>query len=54
MPESNPQTPNPVISLDDIHLTLGEGASEVHVLRGISLDVASGTSVGVVGTFRFR
>ena len=49
MPESNPLTPNPVISLDDIHLTLGEGASEVHVLRGISLDVASGTSVGVVG-----
>ena len=49
MPESNSKTPNPVISLDDIHLTLGEGASEVHVLRGISLDVASGTSVGVVG-----
>ena len=40
---------DPVISLRDIHLTLGEGASQVHVLRGISLDVADGTSVGVVG-----
>ncbi|MEE9375862.1 MAG: ABC transporter ATP-binding protein [Rhizobiaceae bacterium] len=39
----------PVISLKDIHLTLGEGASQVHVLRGISLDVPSGKSVGVVG-----
>lgn len=39
----------PVISLEDIHLTLGEGASRVHVLRGISLDVEKGTSVGVVG-----
>lgn len=37
------------ISLEDIHLTLGEGASQVHVLRGISLDVPSAKSVGVVG-----
>ena len=40
---------DPVITLRDIHLTLGEGASQVHVLRGISLDVQKGTSVGVVG-----
>ncbi|MEL6751830.1 MAG: ABC transporter ATP-binding protein [Pseudomonadota bacterium] len=39
----------PVISLNDIHLTLGEGASKVHVLRGITLDVPAGRSVGVVG-----
>ncbi|MEL6503298.1 MAG: ABC transporter ATP-binding protein [Pseudomonadota bacterium] len=38
-----------VIHLDNIHLTLGDGASKVHVLRGISLDVAAGESVGVVG-----
>ncbi len=44
------ETPSvPVISLQDIHLTLGEGASRVHVLRGISLNVNMGTSVGVVG-----
>ena len=40
---------DPVIQLKDIHLTLGQGASKVHVLRGISLDVAAGQSVGVVG-----
>ena len=39
----------PVIELRDVHLTLGEGAARVHVLRGISLDVAPGRSVGVVG-----
>lgn len=39
----------PAISLKDIHLTLGEGASQVHVLRGISLDVPNAKSVGVVG-----
>ncbi len=38
-----------VIALDDIHLTLGNGASRVHVLRGMSLDVPAGRSVGVVG-----
>lgn len=42
-------SPHSVIELDDIHLTLGEGASKVHVLRGISLNVAGGESVGVVG-----
>lgn len=40
---------NSVITLDNIHLTLGEGASKVHVLRGISLDVDSGKSIGIVG-----
>ena len=40
---------NSVITLDDIHLTLGEGASQVHVLRGISLDVEAGKSIGIVG-----
>ncbi|MBX3572082.1 MAG: ABC transporter ATP-binding protein [Mesorhizobium sp.] len=38
-----------VIQLDDVTLTLGQGASRVHVLRGISLTVARGEAVGVVG-----
>lgn len=38
-----------VIKLEDVHLTLGHGASRVHVLNGVSLDVESGQSVGVVG-----
>lgn len=40
---------NTVIHLENIHLTLGEGASRVHVLNGMSLDVAAGRSVGIVG-----
>lgn len=38
-----------VIELEDVHLTLGHGASQVHVLNGVSLAVESGQSVGVVG-----
>ncbi len=38
-----------VIKLEDVHLTLGEGVSRVHVLNGVSLDVGTGQSVGVVG-----
>jgi putative ABC transport system ATP-binding protein len=38
-----------VIELRDVSLTLGEGASSVHVLKGISLDVAAGSATGIVG-----
>lgn len=43
------QEDNTVISLQNVHLTLGTGASEVHVLKGMDLKVDSGESVGVVG-----
>ncbi|MBL8577644.1 MAG: ABC transporter ATP-binding protein [Mesorhizobium sp.] len=39
----------PVIQLKDVSLTLGQGASSVHVLKGISLDVAAGEATGIVG-----
>ena len=42
-------SPLPVINLSNVHLTLGSGASEVHVLKGMDLVVQSGQSVGVVG-----
>ncbi|TIV53681.1 MAG: ATP-binding cassette domain-containing protein, partial [Mesorhizobium sp.] len=38
-----------VIALRDVSLTLGEGASSVHVLKGVSLDVAAGQATGIVG-----
>jgi len=38
-----------VVELKDVSLTLGDGASSVHVLKGISLDIAAGETVGVVG-----
>lgn len=37
------------IRLKDVHLTLGEGASKVHVLKGMNLEVAQGESIGIVG-----
>ncbi|MGB3503045.1 MAG: ABC transporter ATP-binding protein [Mesorhizobium sp.] len=38
-----------VIELRDVSLTLGQGASRVHVLKGISLDVGRGEAAGIVG-----
>lgn len=46
MPDSSKPS---VISLDDVHLSLGTGAARVDILKGASLDVARGTSVGLVG-----
>jgi putative ABC transport system ATP-binding protein len=42
-------TAEAVIELRDVSLTLGEGASCVHVLKGISLDVMTGETAGIVG-----
>lgn len=39
----------PIIELDDVHLTLGDGASRVHVLDGASLTIDKGESVAVLG-----
>ncbi|WP_244472375.1 ABC transporter ATP-binding protein [Methylobacterium sp. Leaf108] len=44
-----PRPAGPTIALSDIDLSLGRGAARVHVLRGISLDVAAGEAVGLVG-----
>ncbi|WP_134726317.1 ABC transporter ATP-binding protein [Paracoccus luteus] len=38
-----------VLSLDDVRLTLRSGAGPVEILRGITLDVATGETVGLVG-----
>lgn len=38
-----------VIAMKDVHLTLGEGASSVDVLKGVSLEVARGEATGIVG-----
>lgn len=43
------QSPKPAISLNNLQLTLGEGASQVHVLKGIDLEIDAGTSTGIVG-----
>ncbi|KQZ29540.1 ABC transporter [Mesorhizobium sp. Root552] len=38
-----------VIELKDVSLTLGEGASSVHVLKGVSLSIEAGEATGIVG-----
>ncbi|NGN41957.1 ABC transporter ATP-binding protein [Mesorhizobium sp. CGMCC 1.15528] len=38
-----------VIDLKDVSLTLGTGASSVHVLKGVSLKVTAGEATGIVG-----
>ena len=42
-------TNSPAISLKNVHLTLGEGAGRVHILKGIDLEIDQGSSVGLVG-----
>jgi putative ABC transport system ATP-binding protein len=37
------------IQLDHVHLSLGQGPSRVHILRGVSLDIPRGEAVGLVG-----
>ena len=37
------------ISLKNVHLTLGSGASKVHILDNVSLEAKSGESLGIVG-----
>jgi putative ABC transport system ATP-binding protein len=38
-----------VIDLNNVSLTLGQGASRVHVLKEVSLQVAAGETTGIVG-----
>jgi putative ABC transport system ATP-binding protein len=38
-----------IIALDNVDLSLGQGAARVHVLKGISLDVIAGEALGLVG-----
>lgn len=35
--------------LENVHLSLGSGASRVHILKGLTLDIAAGEAVGLVG-----
>ncbi|MGB8817220.1 MAG: ABC transporter ATP-binding protein [Rhizobiaceae bacterium] len=41
--------PETVLKLDNVNLTLGSGATRVHVLNSISVQLNKGESVGIVG-----
>ena len=38
-----------LIDLSNVHLSLGEGAARVHILKGISLQIGRGEAVGLTG-----
>jgi putative ABC transport system ATP-binding protein len=40
---------SPLVALDDIHLTLASAAGPVDILRGISLSIAAGETVALLG-----
>jgi putative ABC transport system ATP-binding protein len=40
---------SPIVQFADVHLTLGDGHSRVHVLDGIDLEIGEGESVAVLG-----
>ncbi|MGI9424391.1 MAG: ABC transporter ATP-binding protein [Hyphomicrobiaceae bacterium] len=42
-------TPQPVVQLEDVELTLASRAGPVDILRGVSLTIAGGRSIAVVG-----
>ena len=39
----------PAVEMRDVELSLGSGAARVHILRGVSLSIARGQTVGLVG-----
>ena len=39
----------PAILLDNVHLSLGQGPSRVHILQGVNLLIPRGEAVGLVG-----
>jgi putative ABC transport system ATP-binding protein len=39
----------PAVKLENVHLSLGKGAARVHILKGISLQIARGKTTGLVG-----
>jgi putative ABC transport system ATP-binding protein len=44
-----PHAESPLVIVEDIHLTLGSAAGPVNILRGISLTIARGETVALLG-----
>jgi putative ABC transport system ATP-binding protein len=47
--KASPAAIGEAIHLEDVQLSLGAGASRVHILKGISLSVGRGQAIGLVG-----
>jgi putative ABC transport system ATP-binding protein len=39
----------PTVELENVHLSLGRGAARVHILKGVTLSIGRGETVGLVG-----
>lgn len=49
MPDQ-PKASNPaIIDLENVHLSLGQGAARVHILKGVSVTINRGEAIGLVG-----
>ena len=46
---ASPSSQTPVIALENAHLSLGSDSASVHILKGISLNIIAGESVGILG-----
>ncbi len=46
---SSLHTGGPLVVVDEVHLTLGSPAGPVNILRGISLEIAAGETLSLVG-----
>ena len=44
-----PVSPTPAVELDQVERTYGKGDSEVHALRRVSLSVAGGEFIAIMG-----
>lgn len=49
LPTETPLRAPDAIVIDKVELSLGRGASRVHILKNLSLSIAAGQSVGLVG-----
>ncbi len=46
---TSPHAESPLVVLEDVHLTLGSAAGPVNILRGVSLRIAAGETVALLG-----
>ena len=46
---TSPDSGSPLVVVEDVHLTLGSAAGPVNVLRGVSLVIAAGETVALLG-----
>lgn len=49
MPDQSSDSQSTIIDLENVHLSLGQGAARVHILKGVSVAIKRGEAIGLVG-----